>query len=320
MSQISVVVPCYNVANCLSRCIESLLMQTMPVEIILVNDGSTDDTLAIANEYADKYENVRVVSKENQGLPQARKTGWQVVSTPYIGFVDSDDWVEPEMYERLYRALTETNSQIAACGTSKSYEDGKCIPEAQMLEDGTVLSGKEALHYLHCRRDIFPYMWNKLFCKELLESVVFPKGNFTGEDYVTLVQILVKCDRVVTVKGALHHYFQSTLSMSRGGFKDSHILSFEQYKKSEKWMIDLDPAHAKDICCYLSVEYMAYVIAMSRNDNYNYQILMEIREYIRRNLVSLLKNKDYPLLYKGCAIAFLIHHKLLTIVYKMLNK
>lgn len=319
MPDITVVVPCYNVASCLGRCVESLLQQTLPVEILLINDGSTDGTLRVAQDYAAKYNNIRVLSKENQGLPQARRTGLTHVHTKYIGFIDSDDWAEPEMYEELYIAMTTEEAQIAVCGYYRTYEQGESVAEHQLLPDRTVLSGKEALHALHYRQDVFPYMWNKLYRTELIQSIDFPEGNFIGEDYVTTAQLLQKTQRVVTVKRPLHHYWQSNDSMSRGGFKDSHVQSYRKSRDEEKKMLSMDPSLAADVGCYLAVEYMAFVIAMSRNKQYNTEVLEGAKIYVRKHLRDILKAKDMSFLYKGSAVAFCIHHRLLTTVYKVVK-
>ncbi len=320
MPEITVVVPCYNVESCLSHCVDSLLKQTLPVEILLVNDGSKDNTLDIAKSYADQYPNVRLISKENQGLPQARRSGLKETNTKYVGFLDSDDWAEPEMFEELYRAITTADADIACCGYYMTDEKNVSTAAPQMFETGTVLSAKETFHAIHLRHDVFPFMWNKLFRRELFEGIVFPEGNFTGEDYVTLAQLVQKANRVVTVKKPLHHYWQSSDSMSRGGFKDSHLLSYRYYSSAAEKLIQWDPAMENDIGCYLSVEYMAYVIAMSRNNNYNYEILRSVQAYVRRYLGAVLRAEHFSLLYKGSAAAFSVSPKILTTVYRYVKK
>lgn len=321
MPEISVIVPCYNGAEVLSRCIDSLVGQTIKLhQIIIVNDGSTDDSCSIARQYADRYDHIEVVTKENQGLPQARKTGVEHATGKYIGFVDCDDWCAPEMYEKLYAAICKQDVDIVCCGLMKIYGDGRTVVHEQMCPNHTYLSREKAFHLLHTRQDVFTYMCSKLFRREMLEGIAFPKGNYIGEDYATFVQILQKAQAVVTMKLPLYMYWQGDVSMSRGGFKPSHRLAYENYQKTEAWLLEENPEMQADICAYLSVEYMSFVIAMSRNGNYDQRMLKEIKKYVRRNLISLLKNKDFPVLYKGCAIAFSIHHKLMTTAYKVLTK
>lgn len=319
MADVSIVVPCYNVEKELPRCLDSLLQQGIPIEIILVNDGSTDKTAQIAHAYMLKHSNIRMISKKNQGLSQARKSGLKEAMGTYVGFVDSDDWVEPQMYERLLYKLIQTGSDVAAGGLYKNYDDGSKKIEKQMLEDGTVLTTEEAFHYLHCRRDIFPYMWNKLYRKELLEGIDWPKENFVGEDYATQVQILEKADRIVTVNAPLYHYWQSRSSMSRGGFRNSHLLSYQYYQETSVRMLSAHPEMKADVYSHMAVEYMAYVIAMSRNHNYNVEMLGLIQKYVRTHLLCILRNKHVSELYKGSAVLLSIHHKLLTGMYWLIR-
>ena len=320
MPNISVIVPCYNGEAVLARCVDSLLKQTLPLqEIIIINDGSTDGSEALAQSYADRHPNVRLITKENQGLPQARKTGIEAAHGEYIGCIDCDDWVEPDAYRRLYEAITASGADIANCGFRRCYSDGTKKTEGQCFADGSVHSAKEAYHALHTRRDVYAYMWNKLYRAELFKNIVFPEGNFTGEDYVTLIQLLKVAGNVVTVNGALFNYWQGDVSMSRGGFKKSHYLSHFHYKKATEEMMAAFPEMSGDIHCYMAVEYMSYILAMDRSKNYDMAMLKEIQQYIRRNLPQLLATGDFSLLYKGCAVAVSIHYKLFTTAYSLLQ-
>ena len=320
MLDISVIVPCYNGAEVLSRCLDSLLKQTQPLkEIIIVNDGSTDGSEALAMQYAMQHPTVKVVTKQNQGLPQARKTGVEAASGSYIGCVDCDDWVEPNAYECLYNALINSGADIATAGFCNCYSSGAKKAAPQTFADGSVHTGAQAFHALHTRQDVFPYMWNKLYRKELFDTITFPEGNFTGEDYVTLIQLLKKAGSVVTVTKQLFNYWSSDDSMSRGGFRPSHSLSYSYYKQAAADLISTYPEMESDVHCYMAVEYMAYILAMNRNKNYDMDMLRDIRRYIRTNLCRLLSNRDFPLLYKGSAAAFAIHHRLLTTIYSPIN-
>ena len=321
MAKISVIVPCYNGAELLPRCIDSLLAQTHRIdEIIIVNDGSTDDTPMVAQKYADQNENIFVVSKQNGGLPQARKSGLEVSTGEHIGFVDSDDWVEPTMYERLYNAAGKTGAEISCCGMFQSFDNGSREAVAQKLADGSIITPREAYHLLHCRQDVFPYMWNKLFTRSILEDIVFPTGNFTGEDYVTVIQIIKKAKSIVTVREPLYNYWQSLSSMSRGGFKPSHYLAYENYNKAEDYLLKCFPEMKKDLYRYLSVEYMSFVIAMSRGNNYDKDMLEKIQKYVRKAAPAVIFGSDVPMLYRGSAMLFAVNHKLLTSAYRIIKK
>ena len=113
---ISVIVPVYNVEPFLDRCMQSILRQTYRnLEIILVDDGSTDASAQLCDDYARKDGRVKVLHKTNGGLSDARNAGLELASGAYIGYVDSDDWIEPDMYEQMHRACVENNARIAVC-------------------------------------------------------------------------------------------------------------------------------------------------------------------------------------------------------------
>ena len=119
---LSVIVPVYNVETYLRRCLDSILHQTQPVqEIICVDDGSTDRSLAVLQEYERANEQIRVVHKENGGLVSARKAGLALATCPYATYVDSDDFIEPEMYEELMQPLLENDADVVTSGTIRDY-------------------------------------------------------------------------------------------------------------------------------------------------------------------------------------------------------
>lgn len=320
MSHISVIVPCYNGEATVSHCIDSLLAQTLPLtEIIVVNDGSIDHSESVVRSYVDRYPNVKLVTTPNRGSSQARKTGIEASSGEYIGFVDCDDWVEPDAYQRLYEAITAHHADIAVCACNRCYKNGAPKPESQCFADGSVHSAAEAYHALHMRRDFYAYMCNKLYRADLFKTITFPEGNFIGEDYMVQIQLLKVATTIVAVNGALYNYYQGENSVSRGGFKKSHYLSYNHYKKATEDMISAFPEMASDIHCYMAVEYMSFILAMARNANYDMTMLKEIQRYIRKNLKVLLTNRDFPRIYKGSALALSVHYKLFTTAYMLLQ-
>lgn len=318
---ISVIVPCYNGAEVLSRCLDSLLNQTVLIkEIIVVNDGSLDNTAEIAENYAKNYNCVHVIHLQNGGLPQARKKGLAHAHCQFIGFVDSDDWVEPTMYDKLYQAIIETKADISSCGLYKVYNDVQKKREHQNNENGAVLDVKQAFHAIHSRTDVFQFLWNKLYRRELFEGVDFPFGNFTGEDYVTIVQIIKKSKKIVVLNEPLYDYWQSSISMSRGGFKSSYYISQRYYAETEEWLSKELPDMVLDIQSYVAVEYMSIVLAMARGNKYDEHLLTLFQKYVRQHTSSILRCKDCSLIYKGSAVLFSIHYKLFCGLYRWVQR
>ena len=314
-SRICVIVPCYNGEKYLDRCIRSILQQTYPVEILIVNDGSTDHSLEIAKKYASQYKNIRVVTKENAGLPQARKTGVENTDCEYIGFVDADDWVEPSMYKTLLCGM-KRGGRISCCNMFYSDPSGKDKAVFVDKKRNRLLSSRDGLHEMHNRKSISVSMCNKLFYRDDLVAASFPQGNFTGEDYKTILPIMLSCDKVFVSDKPLYHYWQEMDSMSRGGFRKMHYKAFNEYRKTEKSKRSGDKKLHTDIVRYLSVEYMSFIVAMSRNDAFDRRMVQYIKSFVRNNLFRILFS-SMGFRYKISAILCSLNEVVLIKVYNM---
>ena len=171
---ISVIVPVYNIRKYLPRCIESILAQTLSeLEVLLVNDGSTDGCYEICESYRRQDSRIKVIHKVNGGLVSARKAGMKAASGDYIAFVDGDDWIEPDMYERMYQKLMEQDVDIVMCGR---YEDVGDISKRVYHGIPEGRYGKEEMlravyHQMISKGDFFEYgilpvIWDKLFRRD----------------------------------------------------------------------------------------------------------------------------------------------------------
>ena len=177
---ISVIVPIYNVERYLGKCIESICGQTFPMlEIILVDDGSTDRSGAICDEWALKDQRIRVLHKENGGLSDARNAGIGISSGDWFMFVDSDDTITPDTIERLYQAATDNDCEIAVCNIVRIYDDGATEPFYSPVSELTVLDGRKRFETLKQ-----PSACNKLFRRDLLGEIRFPKGKYYEDTFV----------------------------------------------------------------------------------------------------------------------------------------
>lgn len=206
MKKVSVIVPVYNVEKYVAKCLDSLLAQTLKeIEIIIVDDGSKDNSSEIIQRYAEKYPNIFVYRKENGGLSDARNYGMKYAKGEYIGFVDSDDYVEPDMYELLYNKAKEENSVVVECNLYHDYEGQK-----QDIEIGETY---------HDKKDLIMYgrsvVWNKIYQREWLEEtkVLFPKG-LVYEDVQFFIQIVPYIQKISYIKQAGIHYVQRSESIN----------------------------------------------------------------------------------------------------------
>ena len=213
-SLVSIIVPIYNVEQYLKKCIESIINQTLTnIEIILVNDGSTDNCGKIIDEYAKKDNRIIALHKENGGQASARNMGLDIARGKYIGFVDSDDWIESDMYESLYNKINKTNSDICICGRRAYNEDGK-LSNAINLQDEIIDFNKnnDKKHIL----DKFFYsytvvLWNQLYKKEIIndKNIRFEDVNYVGsEDALFNYCVLSDAKRITSME----HIYYNQLS------------------------------------------------------------------------------------------------------------
>ena len=209
---ISVIVTAYNIESYISRCLESLLLQSCGnMEIIIVDDGSSDATGKICDEYAEKNKHIRVIHQpENRGAARARNTGTAAAAGDYIGFVDGDDWVEPAMYEEMLRACEETGSEIAVCSYRQRLNGGEERKKPQDAFTGQryVLTGREALEIYICDNrpwHIYHSVWSKLFRRDVTEGLSFPTGR-ESEDIMYTTRALLKIRRCVFVDRPYYNY------------------------------------------------------------------------------------------------------------------
>lgn len=205
MPKVSIIVPVYNVEEYLERCLDSLVNQTLKdIEIIIVNDGSTDGSKEKIQEYINKYKNIVYLEKENGGLSSARNYGIPYAKGEYIGFVDSDDYVELTMYEKMYNKAIEEKSDMVECDFIWEY------PNKKREDIGKIYSGKkEAIVEARV------VAWNKIIKKDIIEKtkITFPEG-LRYEDIEFFYKIVPYLDKISFVKETLVHYVQRESSIA----------------------------------------------------------------------------------------------------------
>lgn len=206
---LSIIVPVYNVECFLSRCIDSILNQTYSdFEVILVDDGSTDECPAICDEYARMDSRVKVIHKANGGLSDARNAGIAIARGEYFGFVDSDDSIANDMYEHLMALIHKHNADIAACGILNLQQDGSVIGHWPDLTEDIVYNREDFIsnHYPDVRRNIMPSVANKVFRRGIFETISFPVGKIY-EDAQIQLEIYDQCEIIALCHRHLYFYY-----------------------------------------------------------------------------------------------------------------
>lgn len=206
---ISVIVPVYRVEKYLPACIDSILNQTFTdFELILVDDGSPDRCPEICDETAKRDARVRVIHQANAGLSAARNAGIEIAHGEWLGFVDSDDYIAPQFYEKLYQTAQRTDADCVMCSVQNVDESGKPIDSALMRVADEVKTGQEVLRKIG-RDDATPYLtvWNKLYRRKLFNTLRYPAGR-QNEDTFIFAELFHQVQRAACVAEPLFFYRQ----------------------------------------------------------------------------------------------------------------
>lgn len=282
---ISIIVPVYNVEAYLDRCMESILKQTYErLEIILVDDGSTDSSGKKCDDYAKLDSRIKVIHKENGGLSDARNAGLELATGAYIGYVDSDDWIEPDMYERLYDACVENEAELAVCRYFSEYQDRT---EAGGTGRTVSLTRDELLNIYISGHDeyvIYNSVWSKLFKRELVADMIFPKGR-NSEDIMYTTRAFCRLEKAVYLDRCLYHYVLdregSIMNVSRGErmFRDE-IPFWREHIKCIRECVS--PQMADLAAYYFQRRLLFYYIDARNSDN---------KEVAKRLVAEIKKDK-----------------------------
>ncbi len=209
MVKVSVVVPVFNGESYIRKCLDSLVRQTLKdIEIIIINDGSKDKTLDILKEYQKKCKNIKIINQENKGIAASRNEGIKVAEGEYIAFLDSDDFVDLTMYQKLYQKITSSDFDVVTTYFNFQYEE--------KIEKGIVDIKKDILNIKDLKKyflNMYPVVWNKLYKKELFNDLKF--RNVYAEDVDILYRILPKIKKMGVVKEYLYYYYQRENSESK---------------------------------------------------------------------------------------------------------
>ena len=209
MAKLSIIIPIYNTGSYLHKCVKSILLQNLEdFELILVDDGSKDDSGAICDEYAKKDKRIKVIHKENEGVSIARNTGISIAEGEYIGFVDSDDWIEPDMYETLYGLALSKECDIVMCDAVTKYDD---MPDEEDtitgLSDGELLSKKDI--HPEILREMAGSAWRCIYKREMLNNnkITFPQSIPLSEDRMFNILAFGNANRIYYTKTPFYNRY-----------------------------------------------------------------------------------------------------------------
>ena len=288
--KISIIVPVYNTEAYLNKCVDSLLCQTYEnLQIILVNDGSKDSSPQICDEYAKKDERVTVVHKANGGLSSARNAGLAVAQGEYIGFVDSDDHVAPETYERLYRAMREKGCDVANVMYERIDENGVTSPSAVPHKEDKIIEAQDFVRELMMHTGDVS-VCTKLFKKELFESVKFGEGKL-NEDLLFMLEAFSHVKRVAFVGYVGYYYFIRSGSIS-SGYGKAVIDMVGNSLTAKGVVLKSYPGLKKQVARFVLYQHMAYLLLVPKDQaNKDNSVYRSALKYVRGNVWKNIFNK-----------------------------
>ena len=308
--KVSVIVPVYNTEKYLDKCLNSLVNQTLKdIEIIVVNDGTKDNSQKIIDKFKKKYSNIKSYIKENGGLSSARNYGIEKSTGDYIAFLDSDDYVQLDMYEKLYLKAIESDFDVTVCDIKYIYEDKEVLVDSKLSNDiKTKKDIKKAMV------NIYPAVWNKLYKRSLFENKVMFKQGIWYEDVEFLYRLFPYINSIGVVKENLINYVQRDGAITKT-FNDkvfdyisnwNGILDF--YKENNfynEYKLEIE-------YCYVRYLYATFINVASNFENkesYKKAISLAI-ENVKNNFPSYKKNKYFYKSLKG--IYLLLFNKLIA--------
>lgn len=322
---LTIIVPVYNILEYLPRCVHSITAQTYKnLEILLVDDGSTDGTGELADELAGEDERIRVLHKENGGSSSARNLAIAQAKGEYLGFVDSDDFVEPDMYEKLCGGIVKYGTLIAQIGRDEIDAEGNMLPNiCEPPAEPMVYSAEEFLKELLMHRGDCSFC-TKLVHRSLFEDKGFPIG-LLNEDFRLLVEMLPQAGKLVSLPGQTYHVFYRIGSNTRKADKEHFSRVYGDCVDNADMAAEIaakDYPALKDVALRFGVfqrlEYLLHIpISQMTGENEQYR---NIVKWLRRNWLKAMGNSVLTAKNKCYHTLFAIAPRKLREIHRMMGR
>lgn len=292
MAKISVIVPVYNVEKYIRKCVDSILNQTMQdLEIILVDDGSTDRSGEICDEYREKDIRIKVIHKKNGGLSDARNVGEKNATADYVIFLDGDDYIHREMLETLYFPIKEQGVDLSTCGVFNVYDE-KEIPQYSKIEQ-FLCTGSKAFGLILEGNIIPGTICNKLIKREIADKICFPVGRLYEDVFYTLKLIPLVNQVYVTTK-PMYYYVHRQGSITTSKFKEKDMDIVYAYRET----MELVKKQYPDLVSQAEFRLLwAYFVVVDRTlelDNFKNNVYyQQSRKFLKRNILQVIENPHF---------------------------
>ena len=328
MPKVSIVVPIFNAEKYMSKCIDSILNQSLEdIEIILVNDGSTDNSAMIADNYKSKDLRVKVIHQENSGPSVARNNGIKLATGKYIGFLDSDDYIEKDMYKKLFSMADNKNIQVSMCAYKEIhiYDDTSIVVKTKLIENKVYYKEdicKEIISTF-CKSDNYGFysLWNKIYLREwLIESEIKLDVNRDhGEDWWFNINVLSKIDSFIYTNEPLYNYIHVNENSLMFKYRENQ---FDLILDGRKKLLSIIPEELIDyeeLNTRFIYEFSSYILRTFKLVKNEARCNLMVNEVLTNKAVSEVCNRKYNLSIYFRFIVFLIRkrfYKCAFIFYK----
>lgn len=312
--KISVIVPVYNVEKYIKKCLDSLVNQTLNgVEIIVVNDGSPDNSQMIIDEYTKKYKNVKSYIKENGGLSDARNYGIKKATGEYISFVDSDDYIRNDMLEIMYNYAIKEDLDVVVCDSINVYDNGSEI----LIKSNNNYSDNDVRNYIISP----PMACTRLFKKTIFDKIQFKK-NIYYEDLEMTPKVVNITDKIGFVSEGLYYYVQRDGSIMKQNVFNKKLLNIFDVLKSNKDLLEdkfpeeIEYMYITHLLRTASLRFLNY----DNGKEYIYKIHNIMKEYFPKWKNNVYYKKSSFKLKLICILAYNKNILLLKLIKKVTNK
>ena len=279
--KISIIIPIYKVEDYISKCIKSVIAQSYHnLEIILIDDGSPDRCGDICDDYAERDSRIRVIHRQNGGISAARNSGLEVATGEYVLFVDSDDYIHPDMVERMHDVALNKQADVVVCDYVKVNEDEEIeIPEEsrQVID----ITEDNRLNYmLGETKIIFTVVWNKLYKRKLFQNIRFPEGKLHEDEFVTY-KLLHSAGKVCYLKDAFYYYVQRTSSIMGEGI---NLKTLQRLDAFQERMLFYQKRNMQDYYYQMLNHYRYFLNDFIKNGYGKRKELKPYKEYYRKQI------------------------------------
>lgn len=323
---VTVIVAIYNTEPYLKRCVESIIQQSYrQMQVLLINDGSPDNTPKMCQDYADKYEYIEYIQKENGGVSSVRNLGLSLAKGEYICFIDSDDYLDKDYLKEMVSVMEKKNPDIVVCGHYREQESGK--KKTMCCKTDGAMPYTQAMSCMYYDNAFAAYPWNKLYKREIIENyqLAYDLELRMTQDLVFVTQYMLHCKKVEYIAKPLYCYCYNATSVCRdikntGVFDRKKLITLKAHDITEDLIKDCDGEIKKAFYGRLVCTYMRLMVNLCYANTYDKALVKKSKEVIRKHLWTFLTRPAYGIFDRACGILIAISPRLFWIIFRFLHK